>query len=66
MFACCTFVTAFVVSGEARHQLLRVGSVGVLDFCDEVGGVCAAQCGGEFAVMEHLNFAGFARPVGEA
>jgi hypothetical protein len=66
MFARGAFVAAFVVSGEACHQLLGVCVVAKLDFRDEVGGICAAQRGGEFAVMEHLNFAGFARPVAEA
>jgi hypothetical protein len=51
MFACSAFVASFVVSGKACHQLLRVCIVAVLDFRDEVGGVCAAQRGGKFAVM---------------
>jgi len=51
VFACRAFVAAFVISGEACHQLLSVCVVARLDFRDEAGGVCAAQCGGEFAAM---------------
>jgi len=66
MFACCAFVATFVVSGEARHQLLRVGSVAVLNLGEEINCIGATQRRSEFAVMEHLHLARLAEAIGKS
>ena len=60
MFGCLALIATLIIAGEPRHQLLRARVIAAVDLIKEVGSFCAAQGGGQAAVMMDFHVAGLA------